>query len=333
MPKNLCPSSETKDSSSEYFPQDFWENFTGLKDRAESLINKYSPKPEKESYFEFKSRSRETIKKAGKRDRKRLRRYANELDSMLWGAYLNNHGLCFHIAKIVKNSGIDSLNLEEIAELGEEGLINSIFRYDPERGFQFSTYAGRCIESSIHRSISLSHYKIPVRIKSNIKRVRKEINNGNGTDIETLGKETGLTETEIAEALRIINTKFVREGTGLYSEKSFEIPSISRHQEYSDTHADVATMLNSLSERERNILCLRFGIEEPNNRNGIRSLNLDELMEKLGVDNKRAEQIQQGSDMRLHELGRLYNLTRERIRQIEKETLAFLNLRFIKEIC
>jgi len=109
-------------------------------------------------------------------------------------------------------------------------------------------------------------------------------------------------------------------------EKSLQAPINEPEMEL----AEAKKYMSHLSDRERSLLCLKFGIEESDNDHGLRNLSLDEIMRKAGVDETRAEEIQQGNCMTLEELGKVFGVSKERARQIKQEALGKLR-RLISE--
>ena len=217
----------------------------------------------------------------------------------------SNLRLAHYVARQYINRGIEYDDLVQEATLG---LIHAISKFDPNRGYRFSTYAMPWIKQYITRSIG-NHgrsVRLPLYQVEAINKLRSIHNqliasNNIEPTIAELALATGMNEEKIRELKEISQSSFSidapisEDGTGVFGDL---LPATDKMQPESAfftalSNDRVNNMLDSLREKEALVLKLRFGFE------GSESLSLDQI-------------------------GKQLNLTRERVRQIENEALSKL---------
>ena len=203
--------------------------------------------------------------------------------------------------KYSKSSGMDLLDL---IQDGNMGLIRAVEKFEWRRGFKFSTYATWWIRQSITRGIADTSrtVRVPVHLHDTIAAVRyaqadKKAELGRDPKIPEIAQESGIAEDKVELALSISGTASLEKPIGedgallgdfLEDEDAVD-PML--HTENQDVRAALIKSIRRLPEREKAILTMRYGFDG-------------------------------GHPLTLLEIGERFNLTRERIRQLEKLALC-----------
>ena len=199
-----------------------------------------------------------------------------------------------------------SLSNSDLVQEGIFGLVVAIEKFNPSLGFKFATYATWWIKQAMFKAISEQTYayNIPVYIQetlSRYKKLKQQMEQKENKEVakKEVAEKMNLTEEKIDTFLNVYTRALsIESGVSLTDNKELTLNEIIEDEKQNverevidnELKKDIKKALENLKEKEKNVIVLRFGLEDKNKKT-------------------------------LEEIGNSYGVTKECIRQIEKRAL------------
>lgn len=215
------------------------------------------------------------------------------------------------VIKLAKRYRQCGLSFSDLINEGNLGLITAASRFDPDRNVRFISYAVWWIRQSILAALAKMGrpFRLPVKINTALYRVRASTSNHGNEQrtLESIAKDAGMKREELLTAVRAVgsgislNQPLSPEGGVELEDLLFQsrIPSAEQDLVEGSVKKSLKGVLGDLKEREREILSLRYGLDDD------KSHTLRQIGNRMGVSRERVRQIQEEALQKIRQGGKV----------------------------
>ena len=208
------------------------------------------------------------------------------------------------VAKQYQNQG---LSLPDLINEGNLGLIKAAEKFDETRGFKFISYAVWWIRQSILQAIAEQSriVRVPLNQVGSVNKINRMLNkfeqeNERRPSSEEISEQTDIPQEKVDEAIMVnsrhvsVDAPFVdgEDNSLLDVLVNDDAPMADRQLVIESLRSEIATVLKTLNERERNVITAFYGIGQP-------EMTLEEIGNKFGLTRERVRQIKEKAIRRL----------------------------------
>ena len=223
------------------------------------------------------------------------------------------------VVKVAKKHQNHGLDLTDLISEGNIGLMTAIEKFEPSRGYHFISYAVWWINQSILKALSEKSraIRLPLNRANELVRIEYASNliNGNVTEaeeVEQIAQMTNMSEVKVRELMAISNDMISLDAKVSSKESDnstvsdyFEDETYERPEEATVNKAlkaDMNKLLNTLKPNEAKVIRLRYGL------NGYKPMSLQEIGEECNLTKERVRQIEKKAIFRLQNPTRMKRL-------------------------